>query len=149
MLAPPTALVLRKEAGKKTNVRSRASLSLQAQEQQQQHQHLNESLPSMQLYFSPQYSMQPLTNQHVMASTECVSMNELPLSEHVEATFYPPLAPLNETPLPLKEIQASVMGVSVKLLPGKYFKIMRKYLPVRDISNSVARLIMVIKISTK
>jgi len=76
-------------------------------------------------------------------------MNELPLSEHVEATFYPPLAPLNETPLPLKEIQASVMGVSVKLLPGKYFKIMRKYLPVRDISNSVARLIMVIKISTK
>eukprot|EP00624_Nannochloropsis_granulata_P001818 evm.model.NODE_1887_length_28976_cov_48.374657.2 len=60
-------------------------------------------------------------------------MNELPLTEQVEAKIYPPIAPLGETPLPLHEIRAGVMSVSVGLLPGKCSKIMGKYLPVRDV----------------
>ncbi len=45
--------------------------------------------------------------------------------------LYPLIAPLGEAPLPLQEIRAGVMGASVRLLPGRCSKIMKKYLPVR------------------
>jgi len=70
-----------------------------------------------------------------MASIDTFPMNEFPLPEHVEAELYPPIAPLSQTFLPLQEIQAGVMGVSVGLLPGRCSKIMEKYLPVRDMMD--------------
>ena len=68
-----------------------------------------------------------------MASTECFSRNKFPLTEHLDVKLYPPIAPLGEASLSLQEIQAGVMSVSVGLLPGKCSKIMKKYIPVRDV----------------
>jgi len=73
--------------------------------------------------------------QHVMGSTESFPINEFLSSDHLEAKLYPPIAPLSQTFLPLQEIQAGVMGVSVGLLPGKCSKIMEKHLPVREMMN--------------
>jgi hypothetical protein len=63
-------------------------------------------------------------------------MNEFPLTEHMEAKLYPPIAPLGETLLPLQETLAGAMGVSVGLLPGRCSKIMEKYLPVRELTDT-------------
>ena len=71
----------------------------------------------------------------MMASTECFSISEFLLTEHVEAKLYPPIGPLGEAPLSLHEIQTGVMGVLVGLLPGRCSKIMEKYLPVKDMRD--------------
>jgi len=80
--------------------------------------------------------MQLLKMQHVIASTGCFAMNEFLPTECVKAKLYPLIAPLGETLLPLQDIQAGVMSVSAGLLSGKYFKIIGKYLPVRDIRDT-------------
>ncbi|KAM3568911.1 hypothetical protein VYU27_008980, partial [Nannochloropsis oceanica] len=115
---------------KMTNVLSQATPSFLAQQHHQLQQYFNRSHLPLQLHYFLQCQMQPTKKQHMMASTKCFSMNDLPLTtEHVEAKIYPPIAPLSETPLLLQEIRAGVMGVSVGRLSGRYSKIMGKYLP--------------------
>jgi len=70
-----------------------------------------------------------------MALINFLSIHDFPLTEHVEIKLYSPIAPLGENPLPLQDIQAGRMGVSVGLLPGRCSKIMEKYFPVRDMRH--------------